>query len=141
MSEFTITRELFENVKVIAVVGCSASEGKPAHDVPVYMQDAGYTIVPINPWLTEKGWYGRKAYSSLADAVADGIQIDVVNLFRPGEQCLPFIQEAINLTPKPKLIWLQAGIYNEEGKLLAEAAGIDYVQGKCIKVEHRRLMQ
>lgn len=141
MSEFVITKELFESVKVIAVIGCSASEGKAAHDIPLLMKEAGYTIVPINPWLTEKGWYGNKAYASLSDAVGDGVEIDIVNFFRPGDQCLPYIQDALKLAPAPKLLWLQAGIYNEEGKQLAESAGIDFVQGRCIAVEYRRLIR
>ncbi len=140
MSTTIISKETFDNVKVIAVIGCSACEGKAAHDVPVYMKDAGYTIVPINPWLTEKGWYGAKAYTSLTEAVADGIEIDIVNFFRPGDQCLPYIEEALRLNPRPKLLWLQAGIENEIGREKAEAAGVPFVQSKCLKVEHRRLI-
>lgn len=121
----------------IAVVGCSTTEGKAAHDVPRYLQAHGYRIVPINPFADEI--LGETAYDSLADVEPE---IDLVDVFRPSEET-PAVVEAVVDRHEARgdagAVWLQLGIANDEAAELADAAGLDFVQDRCIKVDHGRL--
>ena len=116
----------------IAVVGMSKNSSKAAHYVPKYLSDNGYDITPVNP--TTDDILGKKCYSSISEV--DG-EIDIVVVFRPSDQVLPVIQEAIK--KKPKVIWLQEGIHNPEAEELAKKAGIKVVFNRCMLAEHQRL--
>lgn len=126
-------REILGATGTIAVVGCSRSPGKAAHDVPKYLLERGYEIIPVNPNADEI--FGRPAYDSLAD-VPDGI--DLVNVFRPSEETDEFVDAAVE-REDVDTIWLQLGITNDAAGERAEAAGKRFVQDRCMKVEHRRL--
>ena len=126
-------REILE-YDTIAVVGASTTPGKAAHGVPQYLIDNGYTVIPVNPYADEV--FGLKAYDSL-DEVEE--EIDVVDVFRPSEETGPIVDAAIE-RDDVKAIWLQLGIRNDEAGERAEAAGKLFVQDKCIKVEHDRLL-
>jgi predicted CoA-binding protein len=120
------------SLKNVAVVGMSKNEEKAANYVPKYLLENGYNIVPVNP--TADSILERKCYPSLQE-VPD--QIDIVDVFRPSDQVLPVIQEAIK--KKPKVIWLQEGIHNEEAENIAKSAGIKVVFNRCMLAEHQRL--
>ncbi|MFB6221430.1 MAG: CoA-binding protein [Halolamina sp.] len=122
----------------IAVVGCSTTEGKAAHDIPAYMQEHGYRIIPVNPFADET--LGERAYDSLAAVEED---IDLVDVFRPSEETLDIVDEVIErheTAGDAGAVWLQLGIANAEAAERAEAAGLDFVQDRCLKVEHGRLL-
>jgi predicted CoA-binding protein len=119
----------------IAVVGCSSSPGKAAHDIPKYLIDHGYNVIPINPFAEEI--FGREAYDSLADVEAD---IDIVDVFRPSEEVPEIVDSALERTADAGVVWLQLGIRHDEAAARAEEAGKQVVQDKCIKVEHQRLV-
>ncbi len=118
----------------IAVVGMSKNSSKAAHYVPRYLSEQGYDITPVNP--TTDDILGKKAYSVVSEI--DG-NVDVVNVFRPSDQILPVIQEAIKI--KPKVIWLQEGIHNVEAEEIAKKAGIKIIFNRCMLAEHQRLSQ
>lgn len=122
----------FYELKNIAVVGMSKNPEKAAHYVPKYLDEKGYNIIPVNPTADEI--LGKKCYHKLSE-ISDNI--DIVDIFRPSEQVLPVISEAIKL--KPKVIWLQEGIHNLEAESLAQKAGIDVVFNRCMLAEHQRL--
>ncbi|MFB6091114.1 MAG: CoA-binding protein [Halobellus sp.] len=125
--------------ETVAVVGCSTTPGKAAHDVPAYLQRNGYDVVPVNPFADEV--LGETAYDSLAD-VPESIEIDVVDVFRPSEETGDIVDAAIERhedVGDVSAVWLQLGITNDEAAERAAEAGLDFVQDKCIKVEHRRL--
>jgi len=124
-------REIF-SLKKIAVVGMSQHPEKDAHMVPKYMSNQGYEVTPVNPNADEI--LGKKSYNVVSEVPGE---IDVVNVFRPSEDVLPVIQEAIK--KKPKVIWLQEGIHNEQAEELAKNAGIKVVFNRCMFAEHRRL--
>lgn len=119
-------------LKNVAVVGMSKNAEKAAHYVPKYLDSQGYHIVPVNPTADEI--LEKKCYSSLLDVEEP---IDIVDVFRPSDQVLPVIQEAIK--KKPKVIWLQEGIHNPEAEALAEKAGIKIIFNRCMLAEHQRL--
>jgi len=133
MKEDEAIGTLLRATKVIAVVGLSADADKPSNGVARYLQSKGFRIIPVNPG--QETILGEKSYKSLADIPE---KIDVVDVFMRSEKVLPVVEEAIRL--KPKAIWLQLGITNEEAKAAAASAGIMFVQDKCVKVEHVRLV-
>ena len=120
-------------MKKVAVVGMSKNPDKAAHYVPKYLYDNGYEITPVNP--NSDVILKKQCYYKITD-VSD--EIDVVEVFRPSDQVLPIIKQAIK--KKPKVIWLQEGIHNEEAEQLARDAGIDVVFNRCMLAEHRRLV-
>lgn len=121
------------SLKNVAVVGMSKNAEKAAHYVPKYLQSQGYNIVPVNPTADEI--LERKCYPSLQEVDQ---QIDIVDVFRPSDQVVPVVQEAIK--KKPKVIWLQEGIHNPEAEDLARKAGIKIIFNRCMLAEHQRLL-
>ncbi len=124
-------RKIF-SLKNVAVIGMSKNEGKAAHYVPKYLSQQGYNIMPINP--TADQILERKSYHSIEEV---NQPIDIVDVFRPSDQVLPVVQQAIK--KKPKVIWLQEGIHNAEAEELARKAGIQVVFNRCMLAEHQRL--
>jgi len=120
------------SLKNVAVVGMSKNEGKAAHYVPKYLSQQGYNIMPINPTAVQI--LERKSYQSIEEVDQP---IDIVDVFRPSDQVLPVVQQAIK--KKPKVIWLQEGIHNAEAEELARKAGIQVVFNRCMLAEHQRL--
>ncbi|MBM2814565.1 MAG: CoA-binding protein [Ignavibacteria bacterium] len=129
--------QILSNYKNIAVYGMSTNPAKAAYHVPKYMLGNGYNVIPINPMADEID--GRKCYHNLAD-VPD--EIDILDVFRPSEQCLAVVEEAVQRKAAHgdiKVIWLQLGIVSDEAAALAAKHNIEFVQDKCIKVEHQRI--
>ena len=120
------------SLKKIAVIGMSKHGRKAAHYVPKYLSENGFDITPVNPTTDEI--LGRKCYSSISEV---NEEIDVVDVFRPSDKVLSIIKDAIK--KKPKVIWLQEGIHNQEAEELAKKAGIKVVFNRCMLAEHQRL--
>lgn len=115
----------------IAVVGFSSRQARAGYYVPAYLQQQGYRIIPVNPYLEEG--LGQKAYPDLKSVPEP---VDLVLLFQRSENVPPFVDEAIAISAKA--IWMQLGIANEKAAAKARAAGLDVVQNACMLVEHRR---
>lgn len=118
--------------KKVAVIGMSKNPSKAAHYVPRYLSENGFEITPVNP-NTDK-ILGKKCYDSVSDIDEN---VDIVDVFRPSDEVLPFVRNAIK--KKPRVIWLQEGIHNPEAEKLAQDAGIDVVFNRCMLAEHQRL--
>lgn len=124
--------DLLKSAKTIAVVGCSKNPEKDAHTVPRFMQEKGYRVIPVNPTADEI--LGEKVYKSITEVTEP---VDIVDVFRPGPECDKVVEEALKI--HPKAIWLQLGITNGRAKQLAEAAGVQYFEDRCLRVELRRI--
>ena len=122
----------FYSLKNIAVIGISKNPEKAAHYVPKYLAEKGYNIIPVNP--TADKILDKKCYKEITK-VPDSV--DIVDVFRPSEEVLPVVHEAIK--KNPKVIWLQEGIHNPEAEDLARKAGIEVVFNRCMLAEHQRL--
>ncbi len=120
------------SLKNVAVIGMSKNQEKAAHYVPKYLSQNGYNIMPVNPTTDEI--LDKKCYPSVEDITEP---IDIVDVFRPSDQVLPVVQQAIKM--KPKVIWLQEGIHNAEAEELARKEGIKVVFNRCMLAEHQRL--
>ena len=127
----TLRRILREN-RVIAVVGLSANWYRPSYFAAKYMLEHGYTIVPVNPAYQEV--LGQKCYARLRDIPG---KVDIVDCFRKTEDIPPIAEEAIAVGAK--VLWQQLGVRNEAAARKAEAAGLDTVMDRCVKIEHARL--
>jgi len=121
-------------LETIAVVGCSSTAGKDAHEIPKYMLDNGYDVIPVNPFAEEI--FGRTAHDSLA-AVPD--DVDIVNVFRPSEEVSDIVDAALD-RDDVLVIWTQLGIRDSSAAERAEEAGKMVVMDRCMKVEHSRLI-
>ncbi|MEW6455215.1 MAG: CoA-binding protein [Acidobacteriota bacterium] len=127
-------KKILRESKTIAVVGCSRDLEKDAHKVPKYLKEHGYKIIPVNPFADEI--LGEKTCKILSEIEEP---VDMVDIFRPSEECLQIAKEAIKI--KPRVVWMQVGIRNEEAAKLAERNGIKVVMDKCIMIEHKRLIK
>ena len=113
-------------------------EDEDAFRVPRYMQAAGYRVLPVNPKLDRV--LGERAAASLAELAARGETLDLVNLFRAADHVPAHVDEILALEPRPKAVWMQLGIVHGESAARLRAAGIEVIQDRCLKVEHRRLL-
>jgi predicted CoA-binding protein len=123
----------FYNLKNIAVVGMSKTEGKAAHYVPKYLIDHGYNVIPVNP--TSGEIQGRKSYPAVSSVPE---KVDIVDIFRPSED-VPAVVESALKKEGIKVIWMQEGIYSEEAERMAREKGIEVVYNRCMLAEHKRL--
>jgi len=133
-----ITRIL--GLKTVAVVGLSKDPSRPSNDVATYLKSHGYRIVPVNPTVDEV--LGEKSFKSLLDLPGQlKREIDVVDIFRRAVDVPPIVDEAIQLHQslgRPKAIWMQLGIVNEESAQKARNSGLDVVMDRCMKIEVAR---
>lgn len=120
-------------LKNIAMVGMSIHEEKPASFVPTYLIENGYNVIPVNP--TSPEILGRKSYLSIL-TVPD--VVDVVDLFRPSEEVLPVVKDALR-KGGVKVIWMQKGISNLDAEREAKQQGLIVVYNRCMMLEHTRL--
>ncbi len=118
----------------VAVVGCSSTPGKDAHEIPKYLLDNGYEVIPVNPTADEI--FGRTAYDSLAEVEED---VEIVDVFRPSDEVAGIVDDAL-ARDDVAVVWTQLNIADDEAAARAEEAGLRVVQDKCIKVEHQRLV-
>ena len=128
-------RELLKATKTIAVLGIKPEThaNQPAHYVPKYMADAGYDIIPVPVYYPEvKEILGKPVYRDLSQIPGE---IDLLNVFRRSEDIGKHTLEI--LTKKPKAVWFQLGIRNDEVAERFAKAGIKVVQDLCLMVEHR----
>jgi predicted CoA-binding protein/signal transduction histidine kinase len=127
-------KDILENAKNIAVVGLSRQEHRPGHSVPKYLQEQGYHIIPVNPKIDEI--LGEKAYPDLKSVPEP---IDIVQIFRPGEETPGIVEDAIAVGAKT--IWMQEGVVNNNAAARAREAGLNVVMDTCMRVAHKRLMK
>src|SRR5262245_12006467 len=123
----------FYDLKNIAVVGMSKTEGKAAHYVPKYLIGLGYNVIPVNQTANEI--HGRKSYPAVSSVFE---KIDIVDIFRPSEDVPAVVEDAMK-KEEIKVIWMQEGIYSEEAEKMAREKGIEVVYNRCMLAEHHRL--
>lgn len=131
-----VIRKILNETKSIAMVGASANESRPSYFAFKYLLQRGYKMYPINPGLAGKELLGQRVYASLAEI---GEPLDMVDIFRSSEAAGPVVDEALALTPLPKVIWMQLGVRNDEAAAKAEAAGCTVIMNRCPKIEFGRL--
>lgn len=132
-------RELLQTTHRIAVLGIKPETraGQPAFYVAQYMASAGYQIIPVPVYYPEvKEILGQPVYRDLRDVPGE---IDMVNVFRRSEDIPRHADEII--AARPRSVWFQLGIRNDDVAEKLAAAGIKVVQNLCLMVEHRALLR
>ena len=132
-------KEIFETNRTIAVYGMSRHTAKPAGYVPRFLISRGYTVIPVNPHADRI--LGKKSYSDLKD-IPD--KVDILEVFRPSEEVIQIVKDAISRRKECGdigVIWLQEDIVNDEARILAESAGIVFVEDRCMYKEYMRLIR
>lgn len=129
--------DVIRDTKTIAVLGIKPEShaGQAAHYVPAHMAAAGYEVIPVPvyyPDVTEI--LGKRVFRKLTDVDRP---IDMVNVFRRPNDIPPHVDDII--AAKPKSVWFQLGIRNDEAAQRLAEAGIKVVQDRCLMVEEGRL--
>jgi predicted CoA-binding protein len=128
-------RELLRETKVIAVVGLSANPDRASHQVAWYLHHQGYRLFGVNPNCPEPELFGVPVLASL-DQVPE--PIDIVDVFRRAEHTPGVARDAVAVGARA--VWLQLGIRHPEARAVAEEAGLAYVEDRCLRVDHARLL-
>ncbi|GAB4578211.1 MAG: CoA-binding protein [Anaerolineales bacterium] len=123
--------KILTTTKTIAVVGMSDKPHRAGYYVPAYLQEQGYRVIPVNPFL-HAPVLGEQPYAKLSQ-VPD--PIDLVLIFQRSENVPPFVDQAIEIGAKA--VWMQLGIAHPKSAEQANAAGLDVVMDACMLVEHR----
>ncbi|XPV68046.1 MAG: CoA-binding protein [Halarcobacter sp.] len=126
-------KEIFENTKTIAVIGCSPDPSKASNMVANYLKNAGFKMVPVYP--KEEEILGEKVYRSLKEIP---FKVDMVDIFRKPDVIGLVVDAAIE-RGDVDTVWTQLGLVNNEAAKKAEEAGLKVVQNKCTKIEHRNI--
>ena len=130
------TKEILEKYKIIAVIGFSDNPSRDSNKIAFYMLRNGYTVYGVNPKLEGKNIDGIQCFKYIADIP---VEVEIIDIFRVSIAVLPIVQDVLKLNYKPKVIWTQFGIFNEEAKQLAQENSFEYIENKCILVEHSKL--
>jgi predicted CoA-binding protein len=128
-------RQLLLDAKTIAVVGLSANPDRPSNQVAWYLHHQGYRLFGVNPRCPDQEVFGVPVVASL-DQVPE--PIDIVDVFRRPEHTPDVARAAV--AAGARALWLQMGIASAEARAIAEDAGLTYVEDRCLKVEHARLV-
>src|SRR3954452_2023234 len=129
-------RQILNGVKSIAMVGASPIDVRPSYFAFKYLLQRGYDMIPVNPGHVGKSLLGKPFVTSISDI---GRPFDMVDIFRSSTHIMPVVDEALRLSPLPKVIWMQLGARDDAAAAKAEAAGIQVVMNRCPKIEYGRL--
>jgi predicted CoA-binding protein len=129
-------REILSTSPTIAVLGVHREPEKAAFYVPEYLRDEGYRIIGVNPRFAGEALFGEPVRATLAEI---GEPVDLVDVFRRPEAIPQHIEDILAMKPRPKVVWFQLGIRNDEAAKILEAAGITVIQNRCTLADHQRL--
>jgi len=126
-------QRLLTSARTIAIVGHSDSPARDSYRIGLYLRAQGYRVFAVNPTISQV--MGEPSYPDLASVPEP---IDIVDVFRRPEVVPAIVDQAIAVGAKA--LWLQLGVVHEAAARRAQAAGLDVVMDRCIKIEHEQLM-
>ena len=127
-------QQILSETRTVAIVGASANPSRASNFVATYLlASTGYEVYFVNPNATEI--LGRPVYRSLAELP---VVPDLVDVFRRPADLAGVLDEVLALDPLPRTFWLQFGLFDADLARRAEAAGLEVVMDRCLKVEHAR---
>ena len=129
-------RKVLKRTKTVAVVGVSLNPVRPSYYVARYLSLKGFTVIPVNPGHAGKRLFGAEVKAALSEI---GAKVDMVDIFRRSEAVPPIVDDALELFPDLKTIWMQIGVEHADAAAKAEARGVDVVMNRCPKIEYQRL--
>lgn len=129
-------REILTTSPTVAVLGIHEEPEKAAFYVPEYLHDEGYKIIGVNPQYAGRELFGQPVRATLAEI---GEPVDLVDVFRRPDAILAHVEDILAMKPRPKVVWFQLGIKNDDAARVLEAAGITVIQNRCTLADHQRL--
>jgi hypothetical protein len=132
----TRIRHILKSSRTIAVLGFHIEQEKAAFYVPEYLQEEGYRVIGVNPKYAGQEHLGAPVSATLAEIKEP---VDLVDVFRRPQDIPAHVEDILAMSPRPKVVWFQLGIKNEEAAAILEAAGITVVQNRCTLADHQRL--
>ena len=129
-------REILTRTRRVAVVGVSMNPVRPSYYVARYLSLKKYEVVPVNPGHAGQMLFGQRVVASLSDIEGE---VDMVDIFRRSEHVPPIVDEALEMFPALRTIWMQIGVEHPEAAARARARGVDVVMNRCPKIEYQRL--
>nr|WP_210259306.1 CoA-binding protein [Agrobacterium sp. a22-2] len=146
LNEATVNHDSYDNAyitdilhqtKTIALTGASPNPARPSFGVMRFLLSKGYRVIPVNPGQAGKDILGQKVYARLADIPEP---VDMVDVFRAAEYLDDVVEEALAMQPRPKVIWGQLSVRDDDAAAKAEAAGLKVVMDRCPAIEYPRLI-
>ncbi len=135
MTDADIPRILSE-CRTIALVGWSAKPDRPSHAVAAFLAARGYRVIPVNPGLEgQVAPWGEAVRGNLAQVGA----VDMVDVFRRSEDVGQVVDDVLAMEPRPRVLWLQLGVWDAASADRARASGMEVVEDRCPKIEIQRL--
>ncbi len=131
-----LLRSVLKSVRTVAVVGVSTNPVRPSYYVARYLGLKGFDVIPVNPVAAGETLFGRKVLAGLSEI---DVPVDMVDIFRRSEHVPEIVDEALEVLPGLKVIWMQIGVEHAEAAARAEAAGLTVIQNRCPKIEYQRL--
>lgn len=132
----TTIRGILNTVKSIAMVGISPKDNRPSYFAFKYLIERGYRMIPVNPGHAGKEILGQQVYAKLANIPEP---VDMVDIFRSSQFAMGIVDEALGMTPRPRVIWMQLTVRDDVAAAKAEAAGLKVIMNRCPKIEYGRL--
>jgi hypothetical protein len=129
-------RDILTGSPTVAVLGIHTEPEKAAFYVPEYLHDEGYRVIGVNPKYTSETLFGERVRGSLREIKEP---IDLVDVFRPADAIAEHVEDILAMQPRPKVVWFQLGIKNDEAAKQLEQFGIVVVQNRCTLADHQRL--
>jgi len=129
-------RDILTGSPTVAVLGVHKQPEKAAYYVPEYLHDEGYRVIGVNPEFVAETLFGEKVRATLSEIKEP---IDLVDVFRKPEHLLEHVQDILAMQPRPKVVWFQLGIKNDDAAKALEDHGIIVVQNRCTLADHQRL--
>lgn len=131
--------QILQTSRTIAVLGAHSDPTRPAHEVPIFLLDKGYRVLPVNAMKAGEAILGDRAPAAFASLPEIQEPVDVVDVFRNSQAVAGHVDEILKMQPLPKVVWLQLGVRNDEAAAKLRAQGIVVVQDRCTKIEHNRM--
>lgn len=128
---------ILRSTKTIALVGASPNAERPSYRVMAFLLRKGYTVLPVNPGQAGKEIHGQTVFARLADIPEP---IDMIDVFRAADALPALVDEILALKIRPKFIWTQLGVRDDQAAAKAEQNGIQVVMDRCPAIEYPRLV-
>ncbi|MDA7965092.1 CoA-binding protein [Ruegeria sp.] len=129
-------KTILRRTKSVGVVGVSMNPVRPSYYVARYLSLKGYTVIPVNPGHAGKQLFGQTVRASLSEISEP---VDMVDIFRRSEAVPPIVDEALEVFPDLRTVWMQIGVEHAEASEVAQARGVDVIMNRCPKIEYQRL--
>lgn len=129
--------EILRSTRTIALVGASPNAERPSNRVMAFLLRKGFHVIPVNPGHAGREIHGQTVVARLADITAP---IDMVDVFRAADALPALVDEIVQLSPLPKVIWGQLTVRHDQAAATAESHGIRVVMDRCPAIEYPRLI-